>query len=333
MTISYPALGARQFLADTIKWDNHACMPLRPGDTRFLPQLERYRRAGVTMVLLNIHFGELPVESAYAMLATFRTWIAQHPDDYVLAETVADIEAAKRDNRLAIAFDLEGGLPVEAHPGLVEIFHALGVRWMLLAYNKSNRLAGGCQDKDSGLSDAGRAVIDEMHRVGMVLCCSHMGYRSVREAFEYSRDPVIFSHSNPRAVWDHPRNVPDDLLLGCARTGGVINICGFGLFMGPNDASTETLIRHIDYAVSLVGPQHVGLGLDYVFDAEELDAYYRSNPELFPPEQGYCEGVAMVEPERIPVIADTLVRRGYALADVAGILGHNNLRVARQVWK
>jgi membrane dipeptidase len=172
-----------------------------------------------------------------------------------------------------------------------------------------------------------------MERVGMVLCCSHTGYRTAREAMEYSRNPVIFSHSNARALRDHERNIPDDLMRACARTGGVININGIGLFLGENDNSTATLVRHIDYACALVGPEHVGLGLDYVFDRDELDAYLRERPDLFPPEKGYTSGIALVEPERIPEIADALLARGYGEQDVRGILGHNNLRVARRVWR
>jgi membrane dipeptidase len=245
---------------------------------------------------------------------------------------VADIEAAKRDGKLAVAFDIEGGRAVEAHPGLVEIFYRLGVRWMLIAYNKNNRLGGGCQDEDSGLTDYGRLIIDEMERVGMVLCCSHTGYRTAREAIEYSRNPVIFSHSNPRALWDHERNIPDDLMQACARTGGVVNLNGIGIFLGNNDNSTETLLRHIDYAVELIGAEHVGLGLDYVFDQAELDEYVRSRPDIYPPEKGYGAGIAMIEPERFPVIAEALLRKGYSETDVQGIMGHNNLRVAKRVW-
>jgi membrane dipeptidase len=308
-------------------------MPLRPDDETFLPQLARHRAAGVTLVALNVTFDVHPPQSAFAMLASFRQWIARHADDYVLAESVADIEAAKRDQKLAIMFDIEGGRAVEPHPGLVEIFYRLGVRWMLIAYNKNNRLGGGCQDEDTGLTDFGRRIINEMERVGMVLCCSHTGYRTAHEAMEYSKNPVLFSHSNPRAVWDHPRNIPDDLLRACARTGGVVCLNGFGLFLGDNDNSTETLLRHIDYAVNLIGAEHVGLGLDYVFDVTELDEYVRRHPGTFPPEKGYGRRIVMIEPERFPVIAESLLRRGYSEAQVQGIMGHNNLRVARQVWR
>jgi membrane dipeptidase len=133
---------------------------------------------------------------------------------------------------------------------------------------------------------------------------------------------------------DHPRNIPDDLIQACARGGGVVGVNGFGLFLGAfDDNSTETLVRHIDYLTSLVGAEHVGLGLDYVFDSKEMDDDILARPDIFPPEKGYRAGLAMIEPERIPAIAEALLKRGYGDADVQGILGHNNLRVARQVWR
>jgi membrane dipeptidase len=235
--------------------------------------------------------------------------------------------------KLAVFFDLEGGNAVEKHPGLVTLFYELGVRWMLLAYNRNNALGGGCQDEDSGLTQYGRRIIDEMQRVGMVLCCSHTGYRTALEAIEYSRSPVIFSHSNPRGMWDHQRNIPDDLIHACAGTGGVINLNGIGLFLGDNDNSTETLLKHIDYVAERVGPEHVGLGLDYVFDRDALNESVRSRPDLFPPDKGYRSGIAMIEPERFPLIAEGLLARGYSDTECRGILGENNLRVASQVWK
>lgn len=127
-------------LRRTLCWDNHACMPLRPGDTTFLPQLERIRQAGISLVSLNISFDVVDPNDAIHLLATFRHWIKAHAEQYLLADTVADIKAAKSTGRLAVVFDIEGGNAVAAHPGLVEIFYRLGVRWMLLAYNKNNTL-------------------------------------------------------------------------------------------------------------------------------------------------------------------------------------------------
>jgi membrane dipeptidase len=322
----------------TVVWDNHTCMPLRPGDVAFLPQLARFRDSGIDVVSVNISFDIMDPNEAFLMLATFRDWIGRHSEHYTLVESAADIQAAKKQGKLAVVFDIEGGNAVAAHPGLVEIFYRLGVRWMLFAYNKNNKLGGGCMDDDSGLTAYGRQIIDEMERVGMVLCCTHVGHRTAMEAISYARHPVIFSHSNPSAVHPHVRNIPDELMLACARSGGVVNITGVGLFLGISasgggDNSTETLLRHIDYAVQLLGPQHVGLGMDYVFDLAELEEYLRKSPEKFPKGADRPGAYTQVEPERFPVIAERLLGMGYGEEDVQGIMGHNNLRVARTVWK
>src|SRR3546814_12970058 len=101
-------------------------------------------------------------------------------------------------------------IPVQDEPETVGRLYALGVRWMLLAYNRNNMLGGGCQDEDIGLTAQGRRVLDEMKRVGMVLCCTHTGERTVREATEYMAQPVIFSHSNPRVIHDQPHKLTEE---------------------------------------------------------------------------------------------------------------------------
>jgi len=327
-----------ELLQRTIVWDNHSCMPLRPGDESFLPQLERVRNSGIDVIALNVSYDVVAPQEAFLMLATFRRWIRHHSQHYVLVDSVRDIEAAKADGKTAVMFDIEGGNAVAAHPGLVEIFYRLGVRWMLFAYNKNNTLGGGCMDEDNGLTPYGRRIIDEMEEVGMVLCCTHVGHRTAREAIEYSHNPVIFSHSNPSALYSHVRNIPDDLMKACAATGGVVNINGVGMFLGSGadgrgDNSTETILRHIDYAVERIGPEHVGLGLDYVFDVSEFEDHIRKHPEKFPAAMVQPGGYLQVEPERVPAIAEGLIKRGYNSTDIQNILGHNNLRVAKRVWK
>jgi len=320
-------------LGNVIVWDNHACMPLRPLDERFLPQLERCRQAGITAVTLNAGFGEQTLAEYVRMLATFRRWLGERSQEYRLIEKVEDIVDAKRQGQLAVCFDIEGMNAIEGQLDLIQLYYDLGVRWMLIAYNNANRAGGGCQEPDGGLTDFGRLVIDEMSRVGMVLCCSHTGYRTAREAIDYSSGPVIFSHSNPRALHDHPRNIPDDLMRSCAARGGVIGINGIGIFLGDNDNSTEALVRHIDYAVQLVGDDHVGIGLDYVYDSAELDEYVQKMSVTFPDGLGYRSGVKMVEPERLPEVAEALMAKGYDADSLAKILGGNLLRVARTTWK
>lgn len=323
---------AKDILGRSIVWDNHACLPLRPGDLSFLPQIARHKAAGATVLILNASC-DCEATSPFAMLETFRAWIAARPEEYLLGSTVDDIHRAKREGKLAIFFDIEGGIPVQDDPEAVARLYALGVRWLLLAYNRNNKLGGGCQDEDIGLTVQGRRVLDVMKRVGMVLCCTHTGARTVREAMEYMDGPVIFSHSNPKAVFDHPRNIGDDLIRRCAASGGVVNLNGIGIFLGRNDPSTETYVRHVRYVADLVGPEHVGLGLDYVFDRQELDEFILDNPDIFPPALGYGAGIRMVEPESIPAIADALLASGWSDRDLEGFLGANNLRVAQRVWK
>jgi membrane dipeptidase len=166
----------------------------------------------------------------------------------------------------------------------------------------------------------------------MIKCCSHTGYRTAREVFELSTRPTIFSHSNPLALRDHPRNIPDDLIEACAKTGGVVGINGVGIFLGDNDIRVETLVRHIEYVAELVGPQHVGFALDAVLDPDGMNAALTQNVHLWPPQFGYKPGLAFFQPEGLPDLAEALVAHGWTEADIRGVLGENLLRVADAVW-
>jgi membrane dipeptidase len=322
----------RALLDESFVWDNHGCMPLRPHDADFLPLLARYKANGVNAVTLNVGFGEQGIEEHVRVIANFRRWLAENDRDYMLATSVEDIERARRDGKLAVMFDIEGMNAVADQTSMVQLYYDLGVRWMLVAYNRNNPAGGGCQDEDQGLSAFGRQILDEMARVGMIACCSHTGPRTVMDVMAYSSRPVIFSHSNARAVFDHPRNVTDEALKACAATGGVVGANGIGLFIGRGDDLVGGLIRHIDHIVQLIGIDHVGLGLDYVFDMSELEDLL-TNPEIFPPELGYGGGFSMVGPESMEELVTGLSRLGYADGDLRALLGGNLLRVARQVWR
>ncbi len=250
-----------------------------------------------------------------------------------LVSTIADIDACKRDGVLGITFDVEGMDPVVDRPELIRTFYELGVRWMLVAYNLANGAGAGCLDDDAGLTAQGRSIIDEMELVGMVLCVSHTGHRTAREAMDYARGPVIFSHSNPYSAFAHPRNIPDDLIVACAAKGGVVGLTGFGPFLGVTDNLVDGLMRHIRYMVDLVGPDHVGLGLDYVFDEAEFAGFVAGNPNLFPADLAAQSHIPMVPPESLGEIADRLADTDLTDDQIRGILGGNWRRVAAQVWK
>jgi len=316
----------------SLVWDNHGCMPLRTDDEEFLPQLARYRDSGVDVVSLNVGFDALPWQKTVAMLAHFRHWVRQRPEHYVLAHGIAEIDRATREGKLAVTFDIEGGCALNDQLSMVELYYELGVRWMLIAYNRNNSLGGGCNDEDTGLTPFGRRVLEEMGRVGMVACCSHTGYRTTMQVMESSSQPIIFSHSNPLGVRRHYRNVRDEAIKACAAGGGVVGINGIGVFLGANDSRTETLVRHVDYVATLVGPRHVGLGLDYVFDQQELLDFLRSNPQVFSQED-FGDAPQLAMPEQIPEIAERLSHLGYSDEDLRGILGGNHLRIAQQVWR
>ncbi len=323
---------AARLHSEALVWDNHGCMPIETND-KFLPELQRWAAAGVNVACVNVGYGEIPWQQHVLTLAFMRRWLIKHTDDYALVTSVDDIHQAKADGKLAVAFDIEGGAAIEHEISLIQMFYDLGVRWMLMAYNLNNKLGGGCHDIDTGLTDFGREVLDEMAKVGMVACCSHTGYRTTRDVFNYSTNPVLLSHSNPKVLKDHPRNVPDELILACARTGGVVGITGIGLFLADDDPSVSNLVRHIDYVVQLVGSDHVGIGLDFVFDPSELDTDVATQSETFPPGFGYGGSIKIASPECLPRITEGLLGLGYAEYDVLKILGKNLLRVAENVWK
>jgi membrane dipeptidase len=273
------------------------------------------------------------VEDRLRTLAGMRRWLQEHDDEYLLVSEVDDIDAARAADRLGVFFDIEGANAIGDQLSLIQLYYDLGVRWMLLAYNNNNLVAGGCQDKDTGLTDFGREVVAEMERVGMQVCLSHTGHRTVRDVFEVATRPVIFSHSNADAVRPHPRNISDELIRACAATGGVVGINGLGTFLGEVDNLVESYVRHVDHVMQLVGPEHVAISLDYVFDTEELEEYLATMKHTFPPELGYEDALQMVSPEDLEAVADRLIARGYSSSDLQAILGGNWMRLARTVWK
>jgi membrane dipeptidase len=313
-------------------WDNHACLPLR-ADAQFLPQLERHHRAGVAVVSVNVGFASTSWIEPLQILSFMRQWFSRNADKYSLVSTVEDIHRSQQAGKLGVVFDIEGMSAVQDNLTLVQTFYELGVRWMLIAYNRNNAAGGGCMDSDPGLTATGRAIIDEMERVGMVLCLSHTGTRTAADALEYARKPVIFSHSNPYGDVAHPRNISDDLIRACARTDGVVGLSGFGPFLGSAPVLVDVLLRQLHYAIDLVGTSHVGLGLDYVFDASELAGYVKKNPQLFPPGFDRPEGIGMLGPEVFHEIAERLARGNFAESDIRQVLGGNWLRVASTTWK
>lgn len=314
-------------------WD--MTLPWEPGLPDWDATLPRYRAAGVDFVSLTVNDHAGTLAGTMLHLADVRAQIRRRADHLVLAETVDDILAARRDGKLALGFHFQETDPLEGSLELVQVYYDLGVRHMVLAYNRRNRVGDGCAERtDAGLSRFGVRLIAEMNRVGMLVDGSHTGYRTTMEAMDVGQAPFIFSHANAYGVVPHYRNVRDDQILACARTGGVIGVNGLAPYLDDPEASTASIFRHVDYLASLVGPQHVGIGLDYEKDVDRFRSWTRANPELWPQNEGQPRVEwKFAQPEQLPELTELMIGHGYPEADIRGILGMNFLRVARQVWK
>lgn len=319
-----------------IRWEAHTCLPLHP-DASFAP-LETYRAAGVTYVCLNVGMDMNPLQQILPVLAAFRARLRTAPDRYRLARCVDDIEQARAAGQLAIGFDLEGALPLLERPEMVALFSELGVRQMHFAYNRNNAVAGGCHDVPQGLTALGRRMVASVNAAGVLMDCAHTERRTTLDIMACSRHPVVFSHANPLALAEHGRNITDEQIRACATTGGVVCISGVSRFLGVAVPGAADIARHVAYVADLVGPEHVGLGLDIGFGQPGLD----DNPPApfdpaywWPASAGYGQGISEMRyapVETWQALPAALQDVGLSPADIEGVLGDNMARVARQVW-
>jgi membrane dipeptidase len=252
--------------------------------------------------------------------------------------SVDDVSAAARAGKLAIAFDLEGAKPILSNLDMVQFYYDLGIRQMHFAYNRANEVAGGCYDPGAPLTRLGAQLLAECQEVGIIVDCSHVNERSAMAIMELATKPIVFSHSNVRAINSNLRNITDPMIDGCARVDGVIGINGMSNFHRDGRATVEGIIEQIDYVVQRVGPLHVGIGLDYVYNQEQDDLPEDADPAYwFPPEQGYDENFykssVFVPPESLSDLGERLFNLGYSANDIAGIWGGNFLRIAQTCWK
>jgi len=293
--------------------------------------LPRFAAGGVNFVSLTLASDAESQTEVFNTIARTRRYLLDQPERFRLIETVDDILTAKNDGKLAVSFNLQGTNALAGNLDMVEPLYKLGIRQTLMVYNKKNLVGDGCHERtDCGLSEFGVELIREMNRVGMIVDCSHTGYRTSMEAMEVSIEPVIFSHSNPRSLWEHDRNIRDDQATSCAATGGLVGVVGVGIFMGEDDASTDTFFRQIDYYAQLIGTEHIAIGLDYVYDVEAEKQYMAG---IKSPVQGNYHNLNnFFQPEQLPDLTEMMLARGYTEQAVRGILGENYLRVARKVW-
>ncbi|WP_328396955.1 dipeptidase [Nocardia sp. NBC_00416] len=314
----------------TLLWDQHACLPLQLGTD--VGELARFRRRGPTFVSVNVGYSPQTFADSVALLHDYRSAIGRHPE-LALVSTVDDIDSAGAAGRIGIAFDLEDSGPLDGDLDNLRAFVELGVRTLLPTYNHANRAGCGCLDTDDqGLTAWGRELVREMNVAGMVPDGSHCSARTGLDISEVSALPMVYSHSCMRSVWDHPRNITDDQAKACAETGGVVGITGVGIFLGPNTPTLEAMTRHLEYAIELVGIDHVGVSTDHSFDAEDFLAEVRARPQFFDESYTRWGPIRWMPPEIFVTLGDHLSRRGWSDDDIGAVLGANFARVARRTW-
>jgi membrane dipeptidase len=323
---------SHRLLRDSLVWDN--VWPLEPWVGNDLDKLARFKDASYDVLSLTIAGDNHSSGEAFARVAAIRRRLRSLAGA-TLVETVEQIHQARAHGLLAVTLHFEGTRCFERNLDLVEAFYRLGVKHTLLAFNQANSAGGGCAERgDGGLTAFGHKLVAEMGRVGTLLDLSHVGRRTALQALEIASRPVVFSHSNVDALYPHYRNLTDEMIRACAATGGMVGLSGSSMYLGDPAAKTATLFRHLDHVVQLVGPEHVGLGLDVVFDAQPLMDWMRTRPDEWPDTQDpKWPGVHYATPEQLPELIDLMLEAGYGEKAVAAVLGGNLLRVCGAVWR
>jgi membrane dipeptidase len=251
--------------------------------------------------------------------------VERYPEDFALARSAADVEAARAGGRIASFLGAEGAHSLVDSPGVLRALAALGVRYLTLTHGRNTSWADSATDlpEHGGLTDRGRDFVRELNRLGVLVDLSHVSPRTMHDALDVATSPVIFSHSSCRGLTDHPRNVPDDVLVRLARNGGVIMVtfvpqfvhAGFRDWFDAGQVGEAPLVPlsavadHVEHARAVAGIRHVGLGGDF------------DGTDVFP------EGLSGVD--GYPALLEELARRGWSAADLAALAGGNVLRVLR----
>ena len=259
------------------------------------------------------------IEAALGLIDLIREKVEAHPD---LAEVVSapkDAYRLQKESKRAIYIGIENGYAIGNDFSMVESYYDLGARYMTLSHSSNNDICDSSTDpqgpEHGGLSPFGEEVVAEMNRLGMMVDVSHISDAAVWDVLAITTAPIIASHSNARALYDHPRNLSDDLLNAIAENGGVVQVNL--LYLSPNDPDTgeristvSDVVDHIDHIVEVAGIEHVGIGSDFdgggVVDG--------------------CEDVSKFE-----AITLELVKRGYNKNEIRKIWSENFMRVFREV--
>lgn len=279
--------------------------------------------------------GPEALELAVDSLLEYDRYLAAHPDLFVRATSVADVDEARRSGRLAVFYLYQNSVQFGGDLDRVDMFHKLGLSSSQVTYNGRNLAGVGCmaEGDDGGLTEFGRALVDRMNRVGMLVDLSHANAQTMADTIAESRVPVIISHTACDGLYSHTRNTSDDILRVLAERGGVVGICQMRPFLTlAKEDNLHAYFDHIDHAVRMCGVEHVSIGSDRDHRVIEMTPEYLA--ELRREEGSNVRNSELPYfidelngPRRMEVVWDGLVRRGYSTADVEKIMGLNLYRL------
>jgi membrane dipeptidase len=277
-------------------------------------------------------------EQALNFFAIWGNYVARNSHVFTGVDKAADILRAKRDGKCAVIMGLQNADHFQRATD-VKAFFEMGQRCAQLTYNSQNRIGSGSTERvDGGVTDYGAAIIQAMNEVGMLIDVSHSGPRTTLDAIDISPKPIAITHSNCKALVDHPRNKSDESIRALARKGGVMGITGVRNFVSATDPTTIVDIgAHIDHVARLVGIEHVGIGTD-----ADLHGYDDTSPEMNAMLRGaYKDSYAFREkidvdgfdhPLKMYDLAEELIRRQYSDASIQAVLGGNFMRLLSATW-
>ena len=267
-----------------------------------------------------------------------------HQSFVIRCEGVQDVLQAFNEGKLAFVPVLESAAPIENELDRLDVLFGLGVRSIGVTYSESNGLGSGLKEvRDGGLTAFGRAAVERMNKLGIVIDTAHCGDETTLDVVEASEQPVIISHAGARALWNTTRMKPDNVIQAVARKGGLI-----GIEAAPHTSLTErhkhhsieSVMEHFEYCVRLVGIDHVTFGPDTMYGdhvgVHHVYARQLSTTSIHAPAETFEEVPfvsGMENPtECFPNIVRWLVSHGYSDRDIAKVIGGNALRVMKAVW-
>jgi membrane dipeptidase len=301
--------------------------------------IAQFRASGITAFHNSIGTGgPLAQQETLEFLAAWQGYVGRNSQLFTLAGTLADLERAKAERRVAVIMGIQNSEHFQ-EPKDVKRFYQLGQRCSQLTYNSQNYLGTGGTDRvDGGVTDFGAEIIKAMNEVGMLIDVSHCGDRTTLDAIEISAKPIAITHSNCRALNNHPRLKTDEAITKLAARGGVMGITGVRNFVRDREPTTvEHVVDHIDHVVKLAGIEHVGIGTDSDLNGyddmpeeqrKQLMAMYKSSYAF----RDKLDTDGFDHPQKIFDLTEALIRRGYSDDNISAVLGGNFRRLLGATW-